>query len=239
MEGGWVKVKFILVDDHILFRAGLRALLETNKNYLVLGEAGDGEELMEIIKVQPELPDVILMDIQMPKCDGLQATRMIKEKHPQIKIVMLSICEDEEALAEAVKLGAEGYLLKNLSKEKLFDYIEELLKGESPVSPIMVTKIIQRVVDEDSQLLHVNKDSLVGADLTNREKEVLEFLVRGHTNNEIAIKLDITINTVKHHLKNLMKKLHVVNRTQLSTVVVQNGLHKNSGTNQLKNYPNG
>lgn len=219
-----MKVKFILVDDHVLFREGLKALLETNNNYIVIGEAGDGDELMEIIKVQSELPEVIFMDIQMPKCDGLQATRMIKERYPQIKVVMLSICEEEEALAEAVKLGAEGYLLKNLRKERLFNYIEELLKGEKPISPIMITKIIQRVVEEDTQLPDVNKDPLAGENLTNREKAVLEFLVLGYTNNEIAIKLDITINTVKHHLKNVMKKLNVVNRAQLSAVVMQNGL---------------
>lgn len=212
-------LRILLVDDHILFRKGISSLLETRSDMEIVGEAGDGFEA--ISQAREMLPDVILMDINMPKRDGLSAARIIKQEMPHVQIVMLTVSEDDEDLFEAIKNGATGYLLKKLEPEQLFSMLDGLRQGEAPISGIMAAKILQEFKNPERAV-----ESQQGAmdELTEREVEVLEQIVTGATNQEIADTLHITKNTVKIHLRNILEKLHVQNRIQAAVQAVRTGL---------------
>jgi DNA-binding NarL/FixJ family response regulator len=198
----------MLADDSPLFRRGLISLLNSRQDIEVVGEASDGLEALE--KAREIMPDVILMDINMPGMNGLEATRLIKEEMPYIKIVMLTVSEDEQHLFEAIKLGAGGYLLKNLEPEELFDMVLGIARGEAPISPPMATKILSEFASQ----YQAPPRAAARSRLSEREKEVLQLVVRGDTNREIAQHLSISESTVKSHLQNIMEKLHVQNRVQ-------------------------
>ncbi|MDW7675632.1 MAG: response regulator transcription factor [Bacillota bacterium] len=212
------KVKLLIVDDHALVRKGISSLLAEEDSVEVIGEAANGLEALDITKEL--MPDVILMDINMPECNGIEATKLIKKELPYVKIVMLTVYEDEQYLFEAVKSGAQGYLLKNLEPENLVASIMDLLKGEAPISPSMATKII-------NEYAHITaRDSKTDNDLTRREREVLDMLSQGLTNKEIAKQLMISDNTVRNHIRNIFDKLHLENRVQAAAYALQVGLGK-------------
>jgi DNA-binding NarL/FixJ family response regulator len=212
------KVKLLIVDDHALVRKGIATLLADEELVEVIGEAGNGYEALETAREL--MPDVILMDINMPRCNGIEATKLIKKELPYIKIVMLTVYEDEQYLFEAIKSGAQGYLLKNLDPENLVTSIFELLKGEAPISPSMATKIMNEYVQLTRQ------EPKATNDLTKRELEVLEMLSHGLTNKEIAAKLTISENTVRNHIRNIFDKLHLENRVQAAAYALQQGIGK-------------
>jgi two-component system nitrate/nitrite response regulator NarL len=210
-------MRILLVDDYILFRKGLRALLDSQTDFEVAGEAENGQEALE--QAQKLMPDLILMDIAMPVCDGLEATRRILAQMPYVKIVILTVAEDDQSLFEAIKSGGYGYLLKKLEPDELFEMLRGVSRGEAPISRYMASKIMR----EFSQLAQESEPNSETQQLTNREREVLQLVAQGLSNKAIANKLVVAENTVKNHLKNILTKLHLENRVQVAVYAAQQG----------------
>ncbi len=211
------KIKVLIADDHKLFRQGLISLMKTRQDLVeVVGEAKTG---VEAIQMAEQLkPNVILMDIYMPQVDGLQATRVIHENFPEIAIVILTSSEKDGHLYEAVKLGVAGYLLKSLDAEELFSMLEGVMQGEAAMTPAMAARLLKGVANR-----LVNKEKGESS-LTERELLVLRLVASGASNSEIAESLSISVNTVKSHLKNILDKLQLENRTQAATYALSHGL---------------
>jgi len=210
-------IKVLIADDHKLFRQGLIGLMKTREELVeVVGEAETGEEA---IKLTEQLhPDVILMDIYMPEMDGLQAAKIIHERFPEVAIVMLTSSERDGHLYEAVKIGVSGYLLKSLDANELFDLLAGVSKGEPAMTRAMAGKFLKAVATRMA-------DEEKGEEaLTERELFVLRLVASGASNQEIADKLSISVNTVKSHLKAILSKLQLENRTQAATYAMQHGL---------------
>ncbi len=212
-------LRILLADDHVLFRKGLAALLALRQDMEVVGEAGDGIEA--IVMARETVPDLILMDVGMPTCDGLEATRQIKREMPHVRIIMLTVCDDEHNLFGAIKNGAEGYLLKSLEPDQLFDMLEGARYGEAPISGALAAKILQEFRQPGQSLAQPAEP---GDRLTPREIQVLELVVTGASNKEITEVLCITENTVKTHMSNILDKLHLQNRVQAAVYAVRHGL---------------
>lgn len=209
-------MRVLLTDDHALFRAGLASLLKV-WGLQVVGQAGNGEEA--IARARELRPDLIFMDITMPQKNGLEATRAIKTEFPGIKVIMLTVSDDEQDLFEAIKSGAEGYLLKNLREEEFADLISRVQRDEPIMSPGLARKLLQ----EFGRLKQEKDDTESEAGLTGREQEVLEHVTGGATNKEIAVALHISENTVNFHMKNILSKLHLRNRVQVVTWALEHG----------------
>jgi RNA polymerase sigma factor (sigma-70 family) len=212
-------LRVLLVDDHVLFRKGVEAVLATRPEYEVVGEASNGNEAIEMAR--QTRPEVILMDISMPECNGLEATCRIKREMPHVKILILTVSEVEQDLFAAIQCGAQGYLVKNLKAHSLFDTLDALTRGETPLSAVMATKILhefQKPPDTRAQVPEAIEP------LTPRETEVLELIVAGRSNKEIAEALVISVSTVKNHLRNILEKLHLSNRIQAAVYAVRQGL---------------
>ena len=211
--------RIMLVDDHVLFRKGVAALLASRSDIQVVGEASDGLEAIEVAR--STFPDIILMDIGMPNCNGLEATRHIKREMPHIQIVMLTVSDDDQHLFEAIKSGAQGYLLKDLEPSQLYLMIESISRGEAPLSGAIAAKILKEFTQPNQDS---NQNPEIIDALTEREINILELVVEGMTNKEIASSLVISENTVKIHLRNILEKLHLQNRIQAAVYAVRQGL---------------
>ena len=216
------KTTVLLVDDHALFREGLAALLSTQEGIEIVGEAASGEEALE--KARELLPDVILMDILMPGMGGLDATRKIKEEMPHTRIVMLTVSEEEEDLFEAIKAGAEGYLLKTVKSRDLIDMLLGVLRGEVAVSRIIARKLWEEFAEQAKK--QEAPSLLAPPHLTRREMEVLRFLSEGLPDKAIASRLGISQRTVKNHVHNILEKLQLQNRVQAAAYALRQGLVK-------------
>jgi len=212
-------LRVLLVDDHILFRTGVKAVLAARSDMEVVGEAGNGLEAVALAR--ETMPDVILMDITMPGCDGLEATRRIKREMPYVKVFMLTVSDDDENLFEAIKSGAQGYLTKDLKAQQLFDVLEGLARGEAAFSGVIAAKIL-REFEKTSR--GTDGELEATEPLTEREMEVLRLVVEGKSNQEIAQSLVISESTVKNHLRNILGKLHLRNRIQAAVYAVRQGL---------------
>lgn len=212
-------LRILLVDDHVLFRKGVAVLLLNRQGIQVVGEAGNGLEAIEMAR--ETLPDVILMDIEMPKCNGLEATRRITREMPHVKVVILTVSDDDQNLFEAIKSGAQGYLLKDLEPNQLYDLLESVSKGEAPLSGAVAAKILKEFTRPTQNTI---QEAGVIDELTPREVDVLELIVEGKTNKEIAYARNISENTVKIHLRNILEKLHLQNRIQAAVYAVRQGL---------------
>ncbi len=209
-------IKVFLCDDHTLFRQGIRKLLELENDIVVIGEAGDGDEMLH--KLKATQPNVILMDIGMPEMDGVTATYKVKKISPQVNIIILTVYEDEPHIFDAIKAGAIGYLLKDVSINELLEAIRRANKGEALIQPVIATKVLKEFA-----MLDRKKTKGRGKDfnaLTEREKEVLGLIASGGTNKELAKKLGITEKTVKNHICNIFQTLHVNNRTQAAIYAI-------------------
>ncbi len=211
-------MRVLLVDDHALVRNGIASLLKAN-DIDVAGEASDGLQALE--KARQLKPDVILMDIMMPGVNGLEATRLIKAEMPEIKIIILTASDDDETLFEAIKSGAEGYLLKNIKADEFLAYLSGVVKGEAAIPPLLATKIIEEFARQSTSEA---RTSAPKSELTKREIDVLKLVTAGALNKEIAVNLYITDNTVKYHLRNIMEKLHLRNRAQVAAYAVSKGI---------------
>ena len=214
-----MKIRVLIADDHKLFRQGLIGLMRTRDDLVeVVGEASTGAEAIQL--AEQLLPDVILMDIYMPEVDGLQAAKVIRTRFPNIAIVMLTSSERDGHLYEAVQIGVSGYLLKSLDATELFDLLTGVVKGETAMTRALAGKLLKAVAN---RLADEEKGEEA---LTERELYVLRLVASGATNSEIAEKLSISINTVKSHLKNILAKLQLENRTQAATYALKHGLVK-------------
>lgn len=212
-------IRVLLVDDHVLFRKGVEAVLQSRTDMEVVGEAGDGREAIAL--ALETKPDVILMDVMMPNCNGLEATRTIKRQLPDTHIVMITVSEDEKDLFEAIKSGAQGYLTKDLKASLLFEVISGVARGEAHFSGVIATKILHEFQQPDPPPASLERP--VEA-LTDREIEVLELIVAGSSNREIADQLVLSESTVKNHLQNILGKLHLQNRVQAAVYAVRREL---------------
>jgi len=211
------RVRVLLVDDQNLFRRGLATLLASSEDLEVVGEAADGREALE--KARSLRPDVVLMDVHMPVCDGIQATQLIKAERPKTKVVVLTVSEDDADLFRAINSGAEGYLLKNLYPDDLFQSIHSVMAGESPVSPAMAGHLLQEIRQPSRR-----QGQGPASELTPREREILQLVAEGLSNAEIASRLYVVEGTVKNHLHNVLGKLQLSNRVQAAAFALRQGL---------------
>jgi DNA-binding NarL/FixJ family response regulator len=207
-------MKIVIADDHALFRDSLRSLLEAH-GLEVLGEARNGREAVELArKLKPE---VLLMDLSMPEMDGLAATKLISADQPEVKVVILTASDEDSKLFEAIKSGAQGYLLKNLESEDFFNLLEGVKRGEPALTPALGRKLLQELARSTRAPEPQNPD-----ELTDREREVLELLVNGVTSNrKLAKQLGVSENTVKFHVRNILDKLHLHNRAQVVSYAIR------------------
>lgn len=212
------QIRVLLADDHGLFRQGVRRLLESEPTIEVVGEAETGADTVAL--VEELAPDIVLLDVAMPNLSGIDAARLIKTSSPRTGIIMLTVHADEEFLFEAIKTGAMGYLLKDATPEELVRAIRVVHAGEGLLPPTMAAKVMRefartRETRELADLLNP---------LTQREIEILQHVVAGLANKEIAHRLSISERTVKNHLSNILEKLHVNSRTQAAVYALRSGL---------------
>jgi DNA-binding NarL/FixJ family response regulator len=210
-------MRVLIVDDHELFRDGIRSLLSA-EGIEVVGEASDGLEGLE--KVRLLQPDIVLLDIMMPRCDGLEATRLIKAEMPDTKIVILTAVEEDENIFEAIKSGAQGYLLKSMRGSQFVSLLKGVERGEAAIT----SDVAGRILDEFSRQARRMKSGRDIDQLTERETQVLQHLVDGRTNRQIGVSLGLSENTVKYHLRNILEKLHLHNRAQVVAYAMRHGL---------------
>jgi DNA-binding NarL/FixJ family response regulator len=212
-------VRILIADDHPLFRDGLRSLLMA-QGHEVIGEARNGQEAIELTKSL--LPDVVLMDLSMPEVDGLTATRTLTAEIPSVKIIILTASEDQASLFDAIKAGAQGYLLKNLEADDFFSLLDRASRGEPALTPTLARKLLQ----EFARPVEAAPEAATEDEaLTTREREVLELMVEGVTSNrKLSKRLDVSENTVKFHVRNILDKLRVHNRAQVVGYALRKGI---------------
>jgi DNA-binding NarL/FixJ family response regulator len=213
-------IRVLIADDQALFRRGLYVVLGTEKDIEVVAEAEDGAEA--IAKAEELAPDVVLMDVRMPRINGIEAARRIRELLPSTRIIMLTVSDEEEDLYEAIKAGANGYLLKEISVEEVAGAIHAVVQGQSLIAPLMASKLLSEFNSLAKQA--AEKEQLPAPVLTARELEVLKLVARGMSNREVADQLYISENTVKNHVRNILEKLHLHSRMEAVMYAVRKRL---------------
>ena len=216
------KINVLIVDDHTLFRKGIRKMLEAEEDMHVVGEAGTGQEA--VMQARTLMPDVIFMDIKMPEMDGVEATRVLHRELPHVSIIFCTMYEDDESVFAALKAGGRGYILKQSDPETMLRAIRGVAHGESLLSPAIAQKVLlqfgARSGGDSSGCVPLCDD------LTDRERQVLALVGKGCGNKEIAAQLSISEKTVKNHIANIFSKLHVYDRTQAVLYAIRQGLVK-------------
>lgn len=210
-------IRVLIADDHKMVREGIKQLLEFDGTIEVIGQAGDGKECLECLKEQ--LPDVLLLDINMPDMNGIEVLRYIREKNIDINVLILTVHNEVEYLVNAVDIGVDGYLLKDSEANELKKAILTVYNGENYIQPNLIPLLNSRLINRD-----IDKDKLES--LTNREVEVLKFIAKGMLNKEIATALGISERTVKNHISNIFKKIDVGDRTQAAVFAIKNNVVK-------------
>lgn len=211
-------IRVLLVDDHNLFRSGIKLLLQRQPDFQVVGEAADG---LEGVKRAKELkPDIVLLDMHMPGLNGREAVQLIHQDQPGGHIVMLTVSEDEDDLAHCLQAGATGYLLKNIDADYLITSLKKIMQGESVISAEMTAKLVARLRKGPATPAAPSEADK----LTPKEREVLSQLAAGLSNKEIARKLDVAESTVKIHLQSILRKLGLSNRVQAAIYAVEHGI---------------
>jgi two-component system response regulator NreC len=211
-------MKVIIAEDHTILRAGLRALLVSHGDIEIVGEAGDGREAVRI--VDKHIPDLLLIDLSMPKLNGMEAIREIKGRHPQIKILVLTVHKSDEYIVASLDAGANGYMLKDASHNELLLAIEYVMDGKVFISPSISDKVVDGYLEQKKG----NKTKSVLDLLTSREREVLKLIAEGYKNKEIADHLCISLKTVEKHRSNLMEKLDLRNTAVLTKYAIEKGI---------------
>ncbi len=211
-------IRVAVVDDQELFRRGLTMLLSVEDDIEVVGEASDGLAATDLAATT--VPDVILMDVRMPKRSGIEACVAIKDVAPTARIIMLTVSDEEADLYDAVKNGASGYLLKDSSIDEVAQAVRVVADGQSLISPSMAIKLL----DEFKQMSRTDRQQVPGPRLTDRELEVLRLVAKGHNNREIARQLFISENTVKNHVRNILEKLQLHSRMEAVMYAVREKL---------------
>lgn len=217
-----MSIKIMIVDDQRLMREGLKTILELEQDLSVVQLAENGRDALS--KIAAAQPEVILMDIRMPVMDGVECTGIIKKQFPAIKVLILTTFDDDEFIIEALKNGAVGYLLKDLSSEKLVGAIRDVYEGNSIMQPEIAAKVIAHITGAIKEPVRSNTDlePLHQDELTDREREVLQLVGKGMSNTEIAKKLYISVGTVKNYISNLYSKLEVNDRSKLTLYAIEN-----------------
>jgi DNA-binding NarL/FixJ family response regulator len=215
-------IRTMIVDDHALFRRGLEMVLDEEEGIEVVGQASDGSEAVE--KAGESLPDVVLMDIRMPRSSGIEACRAMKEVVPSAKIVMLTISDEEEDLFEAIRAGASGYLLKDLPLDEVADTVRAVHGGRSLINPSMAGKLLTEFATLAKRDAEERAQQVPAPRLTEREMQVLKLVARGMNNRDIAKELFISENTVKNHVRNILEKLQIHSRMEAVMVAVREKL---------------
>jgi two-component system nitrate/nitrite response regulator NarL len=211
-------IRILLIDDHTLFRSGIRALLQRQADFEIVDEAADGVE--GIKRAKQHRPDVILLDLNMPGLSGLEALQLLVEDLPDSAVIVLTVSEEAEELATALRSGARGYLLKNIETEALTSAIRRAAAGEPVISEAMTAKLVQQFrAPPPAPVRHDDT-----AKLTAREREIVQGLTRGESNKEIARDLGVAESTVKIHVQNILKKLNLASRVQVAVYAVERGL---------------
>ncbi len=219
-KGADERLRVLIVDDHALFRRGLQMVLRQEEDIDVVGEAGDGHEAVD--KAQELMPDVVLMDVRMPGQSGIKATEQIKDAIPHAKILMLTISDEEADLYDAIKAGASGYLLKEISIDEVADAVRSVWAGQSRISPSMASKLLSEFAAMSKRA--DERQQLPAPRLTDREMEVLKLVAQGMNNRDIAKELFISENTVKNHIRNILEKLHLHSRMEAVVYAVREKL---------------
>ena len=209
-------IRIFIADDHHIVRRGIRDLLETEPDFLLVGEATNGQEA--VTAVARLLPDVVLMDLVMPGVDGIEATRQIKAQHEDVKILVLTSFATDDKVFPAIKAGALGYLIKDTGPEELVQAIRQVYRGEASLHPTIAQKLLAEVAQPEKRPSTSTTDPL-----TEREMDVLKLLARGLSNQEIAELLVIGVTTVYAHVSNILAKLHLVTRTQAALYALREG----------------
>ena len=210
-----MKIKILLADDHSMIREGIKQLLELDSNFIVVGQAGDGLECMKML--QTRTADILLLDVNMPKMNGIEVLQKIKEENILIKVLMLTIHNEVDYLLKAVDIGCDGYILKNSDVNLLKKAINSVYGGDVFIQPDLIPVLNMGLINKEE-----SSQTLEG--LTKREIEVLKLITEGLFNKEIAYKLSISERTVKNHVSNIFKKINASDRTQAAVFAIRNGL---------------
>ncbi|MBC3808528.1 response regulator transcription factor [Undibacterium seohonense] len=214
-----MSIKILLVDDHTLFRSGIRLILQRNPEFEIVGEASDG---LEGVKRAKQLkPDVVLMDLNMPGLSGLEAMQLIVEDLRETAVLMLTVSEEAEDLTAALKSGARGYLLKNIDADYLNQSIKRAAAGVPVIADAMTAKLVMQFRSGNNVTVEPEREKL-----TPRERETMVCLARGESNKEIARNLDVAESTIKIHVQNILKKLNLSSRVQIAVYAVEHGMDK-------------
>ncbi|HQN65144.1 MAG TPA: response regulator transcription factor [Methylophilus sp.] len=212
------EIRVLIVDDHTLFRSGIKLLLQRQSGFEVVGEAGDG---LEGVKRAKQLkPDIVLLDLHMPGVNGLEAISLLRDEVPQTEIIMLTVSEDAEDLLEALRAGARGYLLKNIETDFLVDSIRRAVNGESVMSSQMASKLADAMRAPQKRAI----SDASPEKLTPREREIIVMLAKGASNKEVARTLDLAESTVKIHVQGILRKLNLTSRVQAAVYAVEHHL---------------
>ncbi len=210
-------IRIVIVDDHPVVRDGLVAILSTQADFAVVGEAGNGREALSL--VQTQTPDVLLLDLEMPELDGVETLRQLRQAGADLPVIVFTAFDTDERIVTAVQAGAKGYLLKGAPRQELFHAVRVVHEGGSLLQPAVATRLMQHMTQEPEP-----------DPLTPREEEVLQALAQGLQNKEIAAQLHITERTVKFHVSAILAKLEAGNRTEAVTIAAQRGLVRLDGT---------
>jgi DNA-binding NarL/FixJ family response regulator len=215
-------IRVLIADDHALFRRGLEMVLDEEQDIDLVGQASDGAEA--VAKAGESLPDVVLMDIRMPKTSGIEAARAMKEAAPSAKIVILTISDEEEDLFEAIRAGASGYLLKDIPLDEVAEAVRAVHGGQSLINPSMAGKLLTEFATLARRDEEERPQQVPAPKLTDREMEVLKLIARGMNNRDIAKELFISENTVKNHVRNILEKLQIHSRMEAVMIAVREKL---------------
>lgn len=213
-----MQVRLLIVDDHPMALQAMREIVSEDKSFSIVAEATTGKEAIE--QTEKYMPDLILMDINLPDMSGIEATRRIKLMFPYVKIVMVTVSDDIIDLFESIKYGAQGYLIKHIEHESWIPYLRAIMNDDLQIDELLATQILKEFTTETKD--PYERHTL--AKLSNREYEILSWVAKGLTNKEISLQLEISEHTVKNHLKNLFQKLQLNNRVQLAKYAYEHGI---------------
>jgi DNA-binding NarL/FixJ family response regulator len=220
-------IRILLVDDQPLFRRALATLIAEQPHLSIVGEAENGLEAVEMAHALR--PDLVLMDVEMPVMNGVEATRRIREELPAVKVVILTVSEADDHLFDAIRFGADGYLLKDLRPEQLYELVRAVMRDETALSPAIAGRLLREFRERPNGGRVVTPEA-TGPSLTHREIQIMQLVADGLSNKEIGVRLSITEGTVKNHVHNALEKLQLENRIQAAAYVVRHGLGLRVGT---------
>ncbi len=219
---GGIPARIVVADDHPLWRSALRQTLCVQADLEVVGEAVDGQEAVELCR--RFRPDLVLMDVSMPRMDGLEATQQIKSELPRTIVLVLSASEEVNSLTRSLEAGAAGYILKTSPPKQIIEAVRKALAGESPLNPELATRLLMQLMDKAPKKAASEEESLRLRSLSVREGEVLRLMARGYTNQQIARELFLSVSTVKKHARSIISKLGVSDRTQAAVRAIELGV---------------